>query len=265
MSMTDRMDITHAFGWQLDKGMKRPNNEDSLAAVKVKQAHEENVRSLGIYAVADGIGGEAGGAKASKLAIETAMREMLTHVHDEATGEEVKAWLSNAAIMAHKLIMRLKQDKDKDEAVGGTTLTMAAVIDNQVHIANIGDSRAYVIRDGQLRQITNDHTVAQRFVDEGIITPEEAIDHPYSHVLSQAIGGNAELIPDVFTETVHPGEFILLCSDGLYNLVSAKDIVQIVRDAASPTHASQQLTQAANEAGGSDNIAIIVVAIQQRD
>jgi PPM family protein phosphatase len=262
--MTDKMDITHAFGWQLDKGMKRPNNEDSLAAVKVKQANEEDVRSLGIYAVADGIGGEAGGAKASKLAIETAMSEMLTHIHDEATGEEVKAWLANAAILAHKLILRLKQSPD-ETVVGGTTLTMAAVVENQVHIANIGDSRAYIIRDGQLRQITNDHTVAQRFVDEGIITPEQAIDHPYSHVLSQAIGGNAELEPDVFTETVNPGEFILLCSDGLYNLVSAKDIVEIVRDAESPTQASQQLTQAANAAGGSDNIAVIVVAIHQRD
>lgn len=262
MSMTDRMDITHAFGWQLDKGMKRPNNEDSLAAVKVKQAHEEDVRSLGIYAVADGIGGEAGGAKASKLAIETAMSEMLTHINDDASGEEVKAWLFEAAILAHKLILRLKHIQD--EQVGGTTLTMAAVVDDHVHIANIGDSRAYLIRDGQLRQITQDHTVAQKFVDAGIITPEEAIDHPFSHVLSQAIGGNAELTPDAFTETLHPGDFLMLCSDGLYNLVSAKDIVQIVRNAESPTKASQQLTQAANEAGGSDNIAVIVVAIRQR-
>src|SRR5262245_61810002 len=131
--MSEKMDITHAFGWQIDKGMKRPRNEDSLAAIKVRQAHEDDTRSLGIYAVADGIGGEAGGAKASKLAIETAMSEMLTHIHEDATGEEVKVWLYNATIMAHQLILRLK--KFKDEEVGGTTLTMAAVIDNQVHVA----------------------------------------------------------------------------------------------------------------------------------
>ena len=257
------MDITHAFGWQLDKGMKRPRNEDSLGAVKFNQASADDNRSLGFYAVADGIGGAVGGAEASKLAIETAMREMMTHINEDATSKEVEAWLANAIVLAHQLILR-RQKQSESEPVGGTTLTMAIVIDNEVHIANIGDSRAYLIRDGQLRQITQDHTVAQRFVDEGIITAEEAIDHPYSHVLSQAIGGQSELMPDVFTVTVFPQDVVMLCTDGLYNSVSEKDIVQIVNEAESPNQASQKLTLAANEAGGSDNIAVIIIAISQR-
>jgi protein phosphatase len=163
--------------------------------------------------------------------------------------------------LAHQLILRRKE---LSENVGGTTLTMAAVMDNEIHFANIGDSRAYIIRDGQLRQITQDHTVAQRFVDEGLITPEQAINHPFSHVLSQALGGNSELMPDVFTVTVFPDDIVLLCTDGLYNSVSAKDIVQIVRDADTPNHASEKLALAANEAGGPDNIAVIILEMSQR-
>ena len=261
--MSDMDDFTHIPGWELDKGQKRENNEDSLGAVKINKSNASDKRSLGIYVVADGVGGEAGGEKASKLAVEMVLDEMLTHLNEDASAEVIKEQLSLAASKAHKHILKLKAAR---ENVGGTTLVMAAIMDNHVYIANIGDSRAYILHDDNLRQITADHTVAQKFVEAGIITPEEAETHPMSHVLLHAVGSEEEedVSPDIFTETVSTGDFVLLCTDGLYNSVPPKTIVRIINNADTPTSASQQLTQAANDAGGPDNIAVVLVEIRQR-
>jgi serine/threonine protein phosphatase PrpC len=261
--MSDMMDFTHIPGWQLDKGQQRENNEDSLRALKIDTSTLSSKRSIGIYVVADGVGGEVGGEVASQLAVETVMDELMNRINEYATAEQVQQWLADAAIKAHNTILQRKKAR---ETVGGTTLVMAAVLGNQVYIANIGDSRAYLLHEGQLRQVTQDHTVAQKFVDAGIITPEEAATHPLSHVLMQAVGNEDEGIikPDLFTETVTSGDYVLLCSDGLYNMVSEQEIVQIVNDAETPHLASSLLTQAANRAGGVDNIAVIVVEIRQR-
>ena len=254
--------ITHAFGWELDKGLKRSNNEDSLGAAKIKQASEGASRSVGVYMVADGVGGSAGGEEASKLAVETSMQKMLVRISQEANEAAITRWLSNAAQVAHRLIRQRKAD---DEEIGSTTLVMAVVIEDRVHIVNIGDSRAYIISDRQLRQVTQDHTVSRQFVEAGVISEEEAVDHPFSHILSQAVGSDTDLTPDVYSETVHPGDYLLLCSDGLYNTVDSKKILRIVLSAKTPQQASQKLIKAANKGGGDDNIAVVTVAIRERD
>lgn len=257
------MDFTHIPGWQLDKGQQRENNEDNLRAFKIDTSTLTSKRSIGIYVVADGVGGEIGGEAASQLAVETVMDELLHRINENATAAEIQQWLADAAVKAHDVILQRKKAR---ETVGGTTLVMATVIDNQVYIANIGDSRAYILHEDELRQVTQDHTVAQKFVDAGIITQEEAATHPLSHVLLHAVGSEEEehIKPDIFTETVTHGDYVLLCSDGLYNMVPEKEIVQIVHDAPTPHQASTLLAQAANRAGGMDNIAVIVIEIRQR-
>ena len=141
---------------------------------------------------------------------------------------------------------------------------MAAVIENQVYIVNIGDSRAYLLRDNDLRQITKDHTIAQAFVDQGLIEQDEVSDHPYSNVLSQALGVE-DIDGDVFTEQVNIGDYLLLCSDGLYGYVTSDDITSIITQAETPQIASDELTKAANQGGGKDNIAVIVVELLARE
>lgn len=264
MSDRDDFEFTHIPGWELDKGQQREKNEDSLGAVKINKSSADDKQSLGIYVVADGVGGERGGEKASKLAVEMVLDEMMTHLTEDASADMIREQLSVAAKKAHKHILKLKAAR---EHVGGTTLVMAAVMSSQVYIANIGDSRAYIMHDDKLRQITDDHTVAQKFVEAGIITQEEADDHPMAHVLIHAVGSEEEeeITPDIFTETVSPGDYVLLCTDGLYNSVTTEKMVQIIKAADTPTSASQQLTKAANDAGGPDNIAVVLVAIRQRD
>jgi len=258
--MTDKMDITHAFGWQLNKGKIRESNQDSLGAAKIKLISEDAKRSIGVYIVADGIGGMAEGGEASKIAIQTAMQEMMTHINQQDDPSEIGNWLQSAANMAHRTIQLQQTKKDSQ----GTTLVMAAIIGDTAYFINVGDSRAYILRDGEMKQITKDHTVAQAFVDQGIIEDKDKDEHPYSHVLSQAVGVE-DISGDVFVEGVIDGDFVMLCSDGLYGFVSHDDIIDIVTNAESPQDASEKLTKKANEAGGKDNIAVIVIAIHKRE
>ncbi|MEM9955443.1 MAG: protein phosphatase 2C domain-containing protein [Chloroflexota bacterium] len=257
--MTNNLDITHVFGWQLDKGKIRENNQDSLGAAKIKLVSEDVQRSIGIYMVADGIGGMAEGGEASKIAIQTAMQEMTTHINQQDDPDEIANWLQSAANMAHRAIQLQQSKKDSQ----GTTLVMAAVLSDTAYFINIGDSRAYLLRDNNLRQITKDHTIAEVFVDQGIIEPEEKLDHPYSHVLSQAVGVE-DISGDIFVEGVLDGDYLILCSDGLYGFVDDNTIINIISTAESPQDASDQLMQKANQAGGKDNIAVIVIKIHER-
>lgn len=260
--MNDNIDagaITHAFGWQLDRGQRRANNQDSLGAAKVQLVSEDARRSIGLYMMADGVTSLSDGERASRVAIETAMQAMMRHINEQETPQQITAWLQQAAQTAHNAVQAEKEADDKS----ATTLVMAAVLAEQVFIVNIGDSRAYIIRNGAIRQITRDHTVLQELLDEGIVAPDEADRHPMRNVLSQAIGFD-EIDSDSYTLSVEPDDYLLLCSDGLYGYVASHKIIEIVTQAATPQAASDALTAAANEAGGRDNIAVIVVAIQTR-
>ncbi|GAB5493976.1 MAG: hypothetical protein Phog2KO_41910 [Phototrophicaceae bacterium] len=253
-------EITHAFGWQLDKGRIRDKNEDSLGAAKIKLVSEDTRRSVGLYMIADGIGGMPEGEKASRVAIQTAMQEMMSHINQAESAEDIMAWLQQAAQMAHLTIQLQKEDEDSQ----GTTLVMASVIEDHIYVANIGDSRAYIIQDGRMRQITKDHTVAQSLADQGAIEQADVDKSPFIHVLSQAVGLD-KIESDVYQENTKVGDYLLLCSDGLHGFVDAKKILAIIKKAKTPQIASDNLANAANEAGGKDNIAVIVVEIKNRE
>ena len=141
----------------------------------------------------------------------------------------------------------------------GTTLVMAVVVGNDVHIANVGDSRAYIISPTSLRQITQDQTLVQNLVDTGEITPEQAINNPNRNMLTQAIGSQKDVTVDMFNETLKNDEALFLCSDGLWDTLGDEEIIHIVRNAATPHTACQVLVDACNAKGARDNIAAVLV------
>lgn len=245
-------------GWSIDKGVTRDNNEDSLAAVTVNQASESVSQTVGVYAVADGMGGHDMGEVASKLAVRTAIRHLVSDITetDEALPETYREWLERAVMVANQVVRKTGAEEHKNL---GTTLVMAVVVGNAAHIANVGDSRAYLISPTGIRQITHDHSMVQILVDSGRITPEEAAKHPMKNVLTQAIGSDDEINIELFNETLDDDESILLCSDGLWETLGDEEILSIVRTADSPSAACQALIDSCNAKGAKDNIAAVLV------
>jgi protein phosphatase len=138
---------------------------------------------------------------------------------------------------------------------------MAVVVGNDVHIANVGDSRAYLISSTGIRQITHDQSFVQMLVDNNVITPEQAVDHPRRNILTQALGTGDEVAAELFSETLGADESILLCSDGLWDMLGDQEIWQIVQVAKTPSQACQSLVDACNAKGARDNIAAVLVRL----
>jgi protein phosphatase len=249
---------TPEVGWSLDKGITREKNEDSLAAVTLNQASEVGSQTIGVYAVADGLGGQASGEVASKLAVRTAVWQLMGDVAQVGNDmpEHYRQWLEGAVTLANRVVRKQAHEENTNM---GTTLVMAVVVGNDVHIANVGDSRAYLISPTRLRQITHDQSLVQSLVDAGTITPEEAVNHPNRNVLTQAVGAQAEVTVDLFNETLEDNESLLLCSDGLWNTLGDSEIIHIVRSATTPRAACQALVDACNAKGALDNIAAVLV------
>lgn len=255
----------HEVGWGLDKGQKRRNNEDSLATVRVNQASESDSQAVGIYAVADGMGGHQDGAVASKLAVRSAVRQLLEDFNtetadtDEDMPETYQQWLHHAVSVANQVV---HQQSEERRTTIGTTLVMAIVVGHQVHIASVGDSRAYLVSASGLRQLTHDHSFVQQLMDIGQITPEEAKTHPYRNVLTQSIGAEAKVTEDQSNEILSDDDYLLLCSDGLFRELDDSQIVNVIRQHNTPQAACEALLEAANKAGGSDNIAVVLVGLK---
>ena len=249
---------TPEVGWSLDKGVTRENNEDSLAAVTLNQAGETASQTIGVYAVADGLGGHAAGEVASQLAVRTAVRQLMGNVTEvsEDMPEHYQQWLESAVALANSVVRKQAHEDNKNM---GTTLVMAVVVGNDIHIANVGDSRAYLISPTRLRQITHDQSLVQNLVDAGEITPEQAAKNPNRNMLTQAIGSQENVTVDLFNETLENDESLLLCSDGLWNTLGDEEIIHIVRNAATPHAACQALVDACNAKGAQDNIAAVLV------
>ncbi len=222
---------------------------------RVRKTNEDSIRldaERGIFVVADGMGGHAAGEVASAIAADTSM-ELLT----SATGTAA-AMLKDAFTLAHDRIVECC-DGDARVTGMGTTLTIALMQnDGTVHVGHMGDSRLYVLSGDVLRQATQDHTWVQREVDAGRVTPENARTHRLSHILTRVLSAEEPAIPDIFSITAAPGDLLLLCSDGLHNMLEAYDILQILIEQESPAELAQKLIRAGNAAGGADNISVIV-------
>jgi protein phosphatase len=227
-----------------DVGRLRERNEDSFVV-------EEP-----LFAVADGLGGHAGGEVASRIAVDTLTTEAQADGPEDGIPERLRAAIHRANVAVAE-----RASNDPRLRGMGTTLTALVAGRDRVYLAHVGDSRAYLLRDGDLRLLTEDHTLVQRMVREGRLTPEQAEIHPQRSVLTRALGIDDELEVDQATVEVTARDRLLLCSDGLTSMLSDEDIRKILTDSGDPQAASDSLVEAANAAGGQDNITTVVVDI----
>jgi PPM family protein phosphatase len=247
-----------------DVGQYRQLNEDSLLTLELGRVHRSVGTPVGLYVVADGMGGHSAGDVASGLAINALAQHatitLLPLEIDSGTPvQDMDTWLREAVNVANATVHEQRKLAGTNM---GTTLVMAYVVNGQAHVAHVGDSRAYLINETAIRQITVDHSLVQRLVDTKQLTPEEARVHPQRNVIYKNLGDRASVAPDITHLDLQPSDRLLLCSDGLNTAVEDQLIHQIVMAAASPQEACRQLIDAANAAGGPDNITTIIVQME---
>ena len=224
--------LTHA-------GMVRDHNED------------RHLLRPPLMVVADGMGGAQAGEVASGVAVDT-----IGALPDGVGAEELK----EAVIRANREIRRMAEENPRQSGMG-TTVTAALLREGGVEVVQVGDSRAYLLRAGALRQITQDHSVVAELVRRGDLSPKEAEQHPRRNVITRALGADAEVRPDTFSVDLVPGDVLALCSDGLCGYVSDDDIARALRDSPTLKRAAERLIELANDAGGPDNITVVLARL----
>ncbi|MEW6716189.1 MAG: protein phosphatase 2C domain-containing protein [Chloroflexota bacterium] len=242
------------------EGLQRDHNEDTLFTLTTCISGENGSQPFGIFIVADGMGGHQYGSKASGIAARVMAEHLLEHIYKpllcyppKQPKDALQDIMRTGLLEAHQSVIKLAPG-------GGTTLTAAVVIGQQMTLAHAGDSRAYAIHHNQhMEVLTRDHSLVKRLVELNQITQEEAISHPKRHVLYRALGQGEPLEPEIITSTYPNNGYLLICSDGLWSVVDEDQIYKIITQAPNLPVACQQLIEAANTAGGPDNIAIILV------
>ena len=230
-------------GARTDVGRARERNEDSFLSAPP------------LYAVADGLGGHRGGNVASSLAMRV-LSEIAEPGNWGQLAEQIRE--ANRAI--------LDQARDDRTLSGmGTTVTAAFMDNHELHLAHVGDSRGYLLREGEISQITEDHTLVHRMVQEGKITAAEAEHHPQRSIVVRALGVEDPVEVDEFTVAVQEGDRVLLCSDGLYSMVPDEQIKDVLLSTQDPQQACDRLVEMANEGGGLDNITVVILEFEPGD
>jgi serine/threonine protein phosphatase PrpC len=231
-----------------DVGQKRKVNQDYVFA------SEQAVGNLpNLFVVADGMGGHNAGDFASSFAVQV----LLDTVKKDTEFNPIKI-IRRAIEYANQQL--LEQAAHNEGMSGmGTTMVAVTIVDHYAYVANVGDSRLYVVDDDGIRQITKDHSLVEEMVRMGEISREDARNHPDKNIITRALGAKEEVDIDFFDIKLHPDSVILLCSDGLTNMVTDDVIAQIVKETVSLEAAGQNLIRLANENGGKDNIAVVLV------
>ncbi len=241
------------FFGQTDIGMQRKENQDRIYV-------PEKADDLKLYIVADGMGGANAGGIASKMAIEY-VRNSIEDGYEEAKDdrEKVESLIRKSIIDANRYVY--KKSKENSEYAGmGTTLSVALIIKNKVYIGHVGDSRVYRIRKEFIRQLTKDHSYVQALVQNGTITKAEAANHPQKNVLLKVLGCEPEIEPDVLVKGFLKEDVLLMCSDGLTNMISVPDIFEEIKDGKNDLKKTcNNLISQSKKNGGYDNISVILV------
>jgi protein phosphatase len=261
-----------------DAGQEREQNEDWFYLRVVQSLQEE---LSGLFVVADGMGGHLAGEVASQLTVETleseftrsprATRKLDTKARQAwEQGGNVTKLLVDAPVYAaiREAVQRANQvvrdyaqhypDRARD---AGSTVTMVALRGRIAYVANVGDSRTYLLRDGRLEQLTTDHSLVAGLVAAGRIEPEEIYTHPQRNVVYRSLGSDPQVEVDITRQALQPGDRLLLCSDGLWEMVRDPQIAALLQSAPDVWEACDRLVQTANEHGGHDNITAVVVAV----
>ncbi len=222
---------------------------------RVREGNEDSYLSdPPLFAVADGMGGHRGGEVASHLALDTL--ERLFRKGRGVLAEQIQE--------ANRVVFERAQ-LDRKVAGMGTTLTAASFADGTLRLAHVGDSRAYLLREGTIQVLTEDHTLVHRMVEKGEITEAEADVHPYRSVLTRAVGVDPAVHVDEATVEIVQGDRVLLCSDGLHGMITDDEIAGILAAESDPNRAAEDLIEAANRAGGVDNITVVVLDFVEGD
>jgi protein phosphatase len=260
---TSPLALHQIIGSCTDTGRIRDHNEDSLLTMKLCMNNTSIDRTWGVYIVADGMGGHAGGEIASGLAIrrvaEVIMSEYLAFslapeaAYDERRAREV---VYEAVLQANELVRQEGMSRGNDM---GTTLTMALVVGDRAVVANIGDSRTYLYRDGRLQRISKDHSLVMRLVELGQISENDIYIHPQRNAVLRSLGDRATIEVDIFSRRLRSGDALLLCSDGQWEMTRDPEMEGILASYDEPEQTCRELVEAANRAGGEDNISVVLV------
>lgn len=233
-----------------DIGKTREMNQDSFY---VSDVNDE----IKLYILADGMGGYKGGEIASSLAIESTRKYIENNFKDIQKEKSEILKLINSAIEYANMIVYEKSQEDKSLRDMGTTLDVCLIYNNNMFIGHVGDSRVYRIRKNIIRKVTNDHSYVEKLVREGTISKEEAFNHPKKNMLMKALGCHTLVEPDVMYKGFLKDDIILMCSDGLTNMLKDDEIYSILLN--NPEKPEKALINKANELGGYDNITVIII------
>ena len=246
------------FGQASDVGMVRSNNQDAIYTFFSTLRSSEERPDFGLFIVADGMGGHHDGEKASAITVRTVALEVLKTIFTPMLAGEtqdqppITEAISSAIEKANAEVIRYVPD-------GGTTFTSACIIGDLAYISHVGDSRIYLITKDSIDQLTRDHSLVQRLIELDQLTPAEAADHPNKNMLYRALGQNELVEIDIMTRRLPPKSRLLLCSDGLWNLVENSEILDILKQTSVPQDACNKLVALANKRGGSDNISVVIL------
>ncbi|MFP4344126.1 MAG: protein phosphatase 2C domain-containing protein [Anaerolineales bacterium] len=251
--------------WMTDVGSVRDHNEDGLFILIGEQQSDAPLPPFGLFVLADGMGGHQAGEVASAIATRTVAGHLLAHVYQPLlrSADHTATQPSLTEIVSDAL---LEANRDVSQTVpgSGTTLTCGLVIGNRLFIGHVGDSRAYLWRAQEpVKMLTTDHSVVTQLVEIGQLTSEEAAVHPQRNMLYRAIGQGVALEVDVSTHALQSGDLLVLCSDGLWGLLPDEKMWSIISAASTLDEACVGLVDAANAAGGNDNITVILVEMRQ--
>lgn len=261
-TLTDHQSAPHELqvGLASDPGRIRDRNEDTSLALQFMLAQQgQPPLPVGFFLLADGMGGHSQGEQASALAARLAARHVISHVYlpflDEDEGATDRAPINEvleaSMSIAHQAVRRRLPK-------AGTTMTIALALGDGVYIAHVGDSRAYQGERGRIQRLTQDHSMAARLLEMGQATPDEAALQ--RNILYKAVGQGAQIEPDILYRDLAPGQYLLLCCDGLWDKVADQEMSAIIDASPTPGLACRNLVARANENGGEDNISVILAA-----
>lgn len=243
-------------------GRQREHNEDALFTMTTNVITNTDITPFGLFIIADGMGGHQFGEVASAVSVRAMSNYVIKKLFLPWLGQantglqdSLHDVMQEGLYEAHRIIM-------KDAPGGGTTLTAALILGNRVTITHVGDSRAYLIQsDRETKILTHDHSLVKRLQELGQLTAEEAANHPQRNVLYRALGQGEPFEPDIDTYPLPTSGYLLICSDGLWGVISQNEILDIIANNEDPQKTCQSLVDAANTAGGPDNISVILVRL----
>jgi serine/threonine protein phosphatase PrpC len=259
---TSESSITRHVRWgrATDQGLKRDHNEDCSEG----WIYSHNGGTvLGLFVVADGLGGQDSGEVASRMAVDVLWQTIKSSFWEPAISHQApnlapEEALRQAVLAANDAVYRARQEQKSQMS---STVTAALLVDETAHIANVGDSRTYVFTTQGLRRITKDHSLVQRLVDTGQIKPEEIYTHPRRNLIYQSVGDRAEVQVDLYHQDLGTDDRLVLCSDGLWEMVHDDGLEEVLLAESDPQRACDRLVVNANLAGGEDNISVIIVQL----